>query len=48
MGEFIKNAPDEDSIWSRASGSEWDRLATSSMVMFGGLETTVGMIGFSL
>lgn len=48
MGEFIQNAPEEDSIWSRASGSEWDRLATSSMVMFGGLETTVGLIGFSL
>ncbi|MGW7435569.1 cytochrome P450 [Streptomyces sp. NPDC054849] len=50
MGDYIKSAPDEDgeSIWSLASGGEWDRLATSSMVMFGGLETTVGLIGFAL
>ncbi|MBT2393902.1 cytochrome P450 [Streptomyces sp. ISL-1] len=50
MGEFIKNAPDEEgeSIWSRATGGEWDRLATSSMVLFGGLETTAGLIGFAV
>ncbi|MFJ9566971.1 cytochrome P450 [Streptomyces fuscichromogenes] len=50
MADFITNAPDEEgeSIWNKAQGSEWDRLATSSMVMFGGLETTAGMIGLAL
>ncbi|EST22934.1 cytochrome P450 [Streptomyces roseochromogenus] len=50
MADFITNAPAEDgeSIWNKAQGSEWDRLATSSMVMFGGLETTAGMIGLAL
>ncbi len=50
MGEFIKNAPDEagEGIWSRAAGDDWERLATSSMLLFGGLETTAGLIGFAL
>lgn len=49
MKEFIRSAPDTgDGIWSTAAGDEWDRLATSSMLLFGGLETTSGLISFAL
>lgn len=47
MGEFIRGA-DDDGIWSQTSGSEVDRLATSSLMLFGGLETTASLMAYSL
>lgn len=50
METFIKNVPDPDGegIWARSAGSDGDRLATSSMMLFGGLETTAALIAFAL
>jgi cytochrome P450 len=50
MEDFIKNVPDADGdgIWARSGSSDRDRLATSSMMLFGGLETTGALIAFSL
>ncbi|MFF1691681.1 MULTISPECIES: cytochrome P450 [unclassified Streptomyces] len=38
----------EDTIWNRVDGSPQDRLATCSMILFGGLETTTSLMGTAL
>ncbi|MCF3178970.1 cytochrome P450 [Streptomyces polychromogenes] len=49
MGEYIKeSADDADSIWSLTSGDDQDRLATCSLMLFGGLETTAALMSLSL
>ncbi|MET9933145.1 MULTISPECIES: hypothetical protein [unclassified Streptomyces] len=48
MGRALSSVDDEDSIWNLAVGDDRDRLATCSMVLFGGLETTASLIGLSL
>ncbi|GIG63547.1 cytochrome P450 [Longispora fulva] len=47
MGEFIRTSA-SDGVWQRASGTELERLATSSLMLFGGLETTAALMGFTL
>jgi cytochrome P450 len=37
-----------DSLWARAGGDRLDRLAVCSLMVFGGLETTAGLIGVAL
>ncbi|GII64836.1 cytochrome P450 [Sphaerisporangium krabiense] len=54
MEEFIDGLPDGDGegIWARSGDGDGDgdgdRLATSSMMLFGGLETTAALITFAL
>ncbi|QFU88617.1 cytochrome P450 [Amycolatopsis sp. YIM 10] len=49
MAEFIRTAPDNgEGVWMTAHGSDAERLATSSILLFGGLETTTRLAGFSL
>ncbi|MGW1671588.1 cytochrome P450 [Streptomyces sp. NPDC002324] len=48
MGQALSSVDDEDSIWNLAVGDDRDRLATCSMVLFGGLETTASLIGLCL
>jgi cytochrome P450 len=49
MGEFIRTSPGNgDGIWMTARGSERERLATSSVLLFGGLETTTRLASFAL
>jgi len=38
----------EDSLWARAGGDDTDRLALCSLMVFGGLETTAGLMGVCL
>ncbi|MFC9909603.1 cytochrome P450 [Streptomyces sp. NPDC127197] len=45
---FQAGADGEDTIWNRVDGSPEDRLATCSMVLFGGLETTTSLMGTAL
>jgi cytochrome P450 len=37
-----------DSLWARTAGDERDRLALCSLMVFGGLETTAGLMGVCL
>ncbi|MFF1779373.1 cytochrome P450 [Streptomyces virginiae] len=49
MGAYIReSADDPDSIWSLTGGDDRDRLATCSLMLFGGLETTASLMGLSL
>lgn len=47
MEEFI-NARDWEGVWAPIGGEDRDRLATASLMLFGGLETTSALISFSL
>lgn len=46
--EFIRTSAEQDSVLTKAAGDEQDRLATTSMLLFGGLETTAGLAGLAL
>ncbi|GII86985.1 hypothetical protein Ssi03_49750 [Sphaerisporangium siamense] len=50
MEEFIDGLPEGDGegVWARSGDTDTDRLATSSMMLFGGLETTAALITFAL
>ncbi|AXB42528.1 cytochrome P450 [Amycolatopsis albispora] len=49
MAEFIRTAPDTgDGVFLTAHGNEAERLATSSILLFGGLETTTRLASFAL
>ncbi len=50
METFIRCVPDPsgEGIWARSADNDRDRLATSSMMLFGGLETTAALIAFAL
>lgn len=48
MEEFINARATEGGIWAASDDEDTDRLATSSMILFGGLETTSALVSFSL
>lgn len=48
MGAAMAEVDGAGAIWALAGDSDRDRLATCSMVLFGGLETSASLIGMAL
>ncbi|MGX7829677.1 cytochrome P450 [Actinokineospora sp. 24-640] len=48
MGAAMAEVDGAGAIWALAGDSDRDRLATCSMVLFGGLETSASLIGMTL